>query len=399
MYTLIHNIGTLVSGDIENPILEDDAVLINGKLIEKVGSYAKLKHHNIDVDVDIQGMTLCPGLIDTHVHPVLVDWSPRTGTVGWMEYTLHSGVTSLISAGEATSPGIPHDASTAKALAILAKKVYDNFHPGGIKAHCGTLMLEEGLTKEDIKELANEGVWLFAEIGFGNLQDFNKVDALVREARKYGFKIPVHFGPESLPGVTGLSVDEIIKLNPDVVSHLNGGTTSMPFSEMKKVIENSPCFLELVTIGSFKAIKQAIGLLQERNEFNRIIFGTDCPGGSGIEFTGIIFLIARISSLFDIPAATVIAMATGNSARAFGLNTGMVKPGRAADLIVLDAPWGSQGKTCLEALEVGDRPALGMVMVNGKVVIRTTARCFPTKKKVLVNGKEDTTKYADVQFR
>ncbi|MFC1937570.1 amidohydrolase family protein [Chloroflexota bacterium] len=190
----------------------------------------------------------------------------------------------------------------------------------------------------------------------------------------------------------------MIEINPDVIVHFNGGSTSCSFPVMKKLAENCPAFLELNADGSYRAMRQAIDLLRERNEFSRIIVGTDGPGGSACEFAGIIRLVARISCLFDIPAATVMAMGTGNDAKAYGLNTGMIKPGREADLIVLDAPLGSQGSNALEAMEAGDRPNMGMVMIDGTVIVRMQARLFPTTKKVLINGQEDPTRYTDIQF-
>lgn len=394
---LIHNIGTLVSGDIENPILKDDAVLIKGGLIDQVGHYEELEKQSVDLNIDIQGMTLCPGLIDTHTHPNIGDWVPRIKIFGWMDSSVHAGVTTLISQGEILVPGRPADVAGVKALAILAKKVFDNHRPSDVKAHCGALILEDGLTEGDIKEMANERVWLFAEIGLGGLRDFDKVNSLVQTARKYGFKIPMHFGPESVPGTKGgLSTDEIIKINPDVVVHFNGGPTSCSLSEMKKLAENCSSFLELISSGNDRAIGHAITLLRERGEFNRIILGTDSPSGAGFESVGIIRLISRISSLYEVPGAIVLAMATGNAARAYGLNRGLVKPGKEADLIAIDAPIGSQGKTALEAIEVGDRPNLGMVMIDGKVITRVPKRALPTGKKVLVNSEADPTRRIDI---
>ena len=351
--SLIHNIGIFVSGDIENPVLNADSVLIKDRLIERVGSYEELKGETIDLDIDIQGMTLCPGLIDGHIHPSIGDWTPRVKVLGWMESALHGGITTLISQGEIFLPGRPRDASGVKALAILAHKVYETYHPGGVKAHCGALLLEDGLSEDDIKEMANEGVWQFAEIGLGGLKDFDKVSTLVQAARKYGFKIPMHFGPESVLGGKGLSNEDIIKLNPDVIVHFNGGPTACSFSEMKKVVEQCSSFLELIANGNPKALNYA---------------------------------------------AVVLCMATGNTARAYGLNTGMVKPGKEADFVVMDAPPGSQGKTALEAMELGDHPNMGMVMVDGEVISRTMRRALNTAKKVLINDKEDTKNIANEMF-
>ncbi|MFC1980375.1 amidohydrolase family protein [Chloroflexota bacterium] len=396
--SLIHNIGIFVSGDIENPILNADSVLIKDRLIERVGSYEELKGETIDLDIDIQGMTLCPGLIDGHTHPNIGDWTPRLKVLGWMESALHGGTTTLISQGEALFPGRPKDASGVKALAILAHKVYETYRPGGVKAHCGALLLEDGLSEDDIEEMANEGVWQFAEIGLGGLKDFDKVSTLVQAARKYGFKIPMHFGPESVLGGKGLTNEDIIKLNPDVVVHFNGGPTACSFSEMREVIERCSSFLELIANGNPKALNYAVNLMRERGELGRIILGLDAPTGMGILPLGIIRLVTQIASLNEIPATVALCMATGNTARAYGLNTGMVKPGKEADFVVMDTPPGSQGKTALEAMELGDQPNMGMVMVDGKVISRTMRRALNTAKKVLINGKEDTRKMADEMF-
>lgn len=387
--TLIHNIGILASGDVSNPILEADAALIKGKLIEGIGRYEEFKDVAIDYDIDIREMTLCPGLIDGHVHPNIGDWTPRVKALGWMESALHGGVTTLISQGEALFPGRPTDAAGVKALAILARKVYQSYRPGGVKAHCGALLLEDGLTEDDIKEMASQGVWLFAEVGLGGLKDFERVNKLVQAAKRCGFKIPVHFGAESVPGAKGLSNDDILKLNPDVIAHFNGGPTACHFSEMKRIAESCSAYLELISNGNPKALNHAVSLLRERGELRRIVLGTDSPTGAGIQPLGIIRLITQLSSLNEIPAAMALCMATGNTAQAYGLNTGIVATGSEADFVVIDAPPGSQGRTALEAIEYGDQPTMGMVMVDGKVISRTMRKALNTTKKVLINGKED----------
>ncbi|MBI4286112.1 MAG: amidohydrolase family protein [Chloroflexi bacterium] len=387
--TLVHNIGTLVSGDIENPVLDAGAVLVREGLITEVGPYEKLKDREIDQRVDIQGMTLCPGLIDTHTHILIGDWAPRIKVLGWMESMLHGGVTTLISQGETLFPGRPQDAAGVKALAILACKTYATYRPGGIKVHAGALLLEEGLTEADIEEMARAGVWLLAEIGLGGLKDFPKILALARAARKHGFKIPVHFGPEAIPGTLRLPAEDIVKLDPDVIVHLNGGPTANPFSEMKKVIEDCPAYLEFVYTGNPRAVGEALKLIRERGELRRVILGTDTPTGQGIMPWGILKLAVQIASLNGVPPAAALAFATGNAARAYSLNTGLIRPGKEADLIVIDAPPGSQGKTALEAMSIGDTPALGMIMVDGKVIARTSKRMLPTTRKVLINGEPE----------
>jgi enamidase len=268
-----------------------------------------------------------------------------------------------------------------------------------VKAHCGALLLEKGLTETDIKDLAEAGVWLFAEIGLGGLEDFELIRGLVQAAREFDFKIPAHFGPGAVPGAKALSTEDLIMLNPDVLVHFNGGPTACSSAEMREAAERCTSYLELIYNGNARALNYAVNLLRERGELSRITLGTDSPTAIGILPLGIIRLATQISALNEIPAASALCMATGNTAKAYGLNTGMVVPGKEADFIVLDAPAGSQGKTALEAMEKGDHPNMGMVMVDGKVISRTMRRAFATARKVLINGKEDTKNAIEEMYR
>src|SRR5215475_12564868 len=67
---IIRNIGLLLSGDLENPILDADTVLaVEGK-IAAVGKEKDIDCAGLTTVVDAKGTTLAPGLIDSHVHPV-----------------------------------------------------------------------------------------------------------------------------------------------------------------------------------------------------------------------------------------------------------------------------------------------------------------------------------------
>src|SRR5712675_838614 len=97
---VIQNIGLVLSGDIGKPILDADTVVaVNGK-ITAVGKAKDLDTSNATMRIDAKGTTLAPGLIDSHVHPVAGDWTPRQNQIGWIDSYLHGGVTSMISAGE-----------------------------------------------------------------------------------------------------------------------------------------------------------------------------------------------------------------------------------------------------------------------------------------------------------
>ena len=67
-------------------------------------------------------LPVAPGLIDSHVHPVFGDWTPRQNQIGWIDSTMNGGVTTMVSAGEVHLPGRPKDIVGLKALAITAQR-------------------------------------------------------------------------------------------------------------------------------------------------------------------------------------------------------------------------------------------------------------------------------------
>ncbi|MGZ3604479.1 MAG: amidohydrolase family protein, partial [Thermodesulfobacteriota bacterium] len=104
---MIKNIGTLVSGMISSPILDTDALIIEEGLIQAVGKEKSLDAKGVDQVMDVGGMTVTPGLIDSHCHPVLGDFTPRQKMMDFIESSLHGGVTTIISAGEVHLAGRP----------------------------------------------------------------------------------------------------------------------------------------------------------------------------------------------------------------------------------------------------------------------------------------------------
>ncbi|MBC7731112.1 MAG: Enamidase, partial [Bacteriovorax sp.] len=134
---VIRNIGLLLSGDIDRPVLDADTIVVHDGLITAVGREADCDTAQATTLIDARGTCVAPGLIDSHVHPVFGDWTPRQSQLGWIESTLHGGVTTMISAGEVHLPGRPKDIVGLKALAITAQRAFDNFRPGGVKVLAG----------------------------------------------------------------------------------------------------------------------------------------------------------------------------------------------------------------------------------------------------------------------
>ena len=139
---VIRNIGFMLSGDLALPILDADTIVAVDGVIAAVGKEKDCDTGNADTVIDARRTCLAPGLIDSHVHPVFGDWTPRQNQLGWIESTLNGGVTTMISAGEVHLPGRPKDIVGLKALAITAQRAFHNFRPGGVKVLAGAPVLE-----------------------------------------------------------------------------------------------------------------------------------------------------------------------------------------------------------------------------------------------------------------
>lgn len=380
---LLKNIGCLITGKHDQPYSKGNTLLAENGVISAVGNIP-LVEEMIDVIIDVQGATVVPGLIDSHVHPVLGDYTPRQKMFDFINSSLHGGVTTMISAGEAHVPGRPKDPAGAKALAILCHKSSSNLRPGGVKLHGGALILEKGLQEEDFAEMAAEGVWLVGEIGLGSVKDPEEAAQMVRWAHKHGMKVMMHTGGTSIPGSSVVTAKDVIKVQPDVASHINGGPTAPPLEEIERLVNDTQITLEIVHCGNPKAADFAARLLHEKEELHRLIIGNDAPSGTGVIPLGILRVIAQLASVSGIPAAQAICSATGNTAKHYALNTGLIEQGYEADLVVMDAPMGSAGENALEALEAGDLPGVALVIVDGKILVNTSRNTPPPKRKPLI---------------
>lgn len=379
--TLIKNIGTLISGDIYNPILDADALFISGGKIDKVGKSSDLAALKAEVVVDANGSTIAPGLIDSHCHVVLGDFTPRQTQVGFLESELHGGVTTMISAGEVHLAGRPKDPAGTKALAILAAKAFSTYRPGGAKVLGGAVILEKGLTEADFQEMAREGVRLVGEIGLGSVKFPEDAVPLVKWAKDNGMVVMMHTGGTSIPGSDTVSAAQVMATDPDIVSHINGGPTAVGPEEIRKLVEDTSYALELVHCGNVKAMVDAVNLGLAAKTLHRFIIGNDAPSGTGVVPLGVLRVIAMVASLTDVTGAQALCMATGNTARVHKLDRGLVKEGLEADLISIDTPMGSIGKDAIEAIEAGDIPGVSMIMVDGEIVVKKSRNTPPAVRQ------------------
>ena len=113
---------------------------------------------------------------------------------------------------------------------------------------------------------------------------------------------------------------------------------------------------------------------------DRVVVGSDTPTGTGVMPLGVVKTVTELSSLGGLPAATAICLATGNNAKAWELSSGIISPGRDADLLIADAPNGSTQDDLVTAIEIGDVPGIGIVIIDGEVRVMRSRNTPPPRR-------------------
>ncbi len=377
---VIKNIGMILSGKLEQPILDGDCVVCIGGKISAFGYEKDMNTDNPDQVIDANSVTISPGLIDSHIHPVVGDYTPRQQQLHWIDSTLNGGVTTLISAGEVHMPGRPRDIVGLKAMAIAAQRWYENFRPSGVKVLAGAPVIEHGMEEEDFKELSEAGVKLLGEVGLGSVKDGPTAKRMVEWARKYDIQSTIHTGGPSIPGSGLIDKDIVLEADTDVIGHINGGHSALPDDQIVCLCESCQRSLEIVHNGNERAAVLTLNTAKELNQLDRIILGTDGPAGSGVQPLGILRMIAMLSSFGNISAEVAFCFGTGNTARNRNLDVGLMEEGYCADFVLMDQAQHSPGNSLLASVEQGNLPGVGMTIIDGIVRSQRSRNTPPAKK-------------------
>src|ERR1700756_1673011 len=307
---VIRNIGLLLSGALEKPILDADTIVAENGKITAIGRAKDVNTEGATTIVNANGTTVAPGLIDSHVHPVAGDWTPRQNQISWIDSYLHGGVTTIISAGGGDTPR----------------------RPAGVK--------------------------LLGEVGLGGVKDGPTARKMVGWARKYGIQSTIHTGGPSIPGSGLIDKDVVLEADTDVVGHINGGHTALPDDQIRCICEGCKRGLELVHNGNERSALFTLRIAREMGDLARVILGTDSPAGSGVQPLGILRMVSMLSSLGEVPAEIAFCFATGNTARMRALDCGLIEIGRAADFVLMDKAQHSPARPFWTACGSATFPAL-----------------------------------------
>ena len=206
--------------------------------------------------------------------------------------------------------------------------------PAGVKVRAGAPILEQGLEEHDFAELADAGVSLIGEVGLGSVKTGADAAPMLAWARAHGFVSTFHTGGPSIAGSSAIRADVVLEARPDIVGHVNGGTTALPDADIEALVASGMA-IEIVHCGNLRAALHAIGLAREAGALDRVILGNDAPSGTGVIPLGILRTMAHLASLGGVAPELVVALATGNTARVHRLDTGVIAVGREADLAIV----------------------------------------------------------------
>jgi len=146
--------------------------------------------------------------------------------------------------------------------------------------------------------------------------------------------------------------------------------------------------LEIVQCGNMKTALHTLRAATTARATARIVVGNDAPSGTGVIPLGVLRTLSLLAGVGGMPPAEAVACATGNTARVYKLNRGVVAVGREADLVICDAPTGSVASDALGALAAGDLPGISMVLIDGAVTIGRSRNTPPAHRAAeVVKGR------------
>jgi enamidase len=379
---LIKNIGEFFTGDLDRPQLPVKSLLVENKLIAALDPPVDTQ---ADAVLDAGNSAVMPGLIDGHVHPTFGEWTPTQDTIGWIGNYVHGGTTTMISAGELHVPGLDYENLTpdlVTSLAVVTAATTGRVRWSGAKVHAGTVLLVPGMKEHHFDRLAAAKAILAKYLFFPLATNKDEALAYNSWCRARGIRIKVHTGGVSRSGLSQVCGYDILSwLQPDIAAHVSGGPIPMSDQDLDRVIDETGFALEICSSGNYGSTQRAVRRLKDRGCLGRLTLGTDTPGGTGIIPRGMLRQLCFICSICDVSPAEAIAIATGNTARAHGLDVGILAPGKPADLVICGPVEGSAGTCVADAIAHGDLPGIAYVLIDGDIVVSGRSRQTPPPQR------------------
>jgi enamidase len=381
---LIKNIGEFFTGDLALPQKLVGTLLVEDGRIAALDPPAGTKADRI---IDAGGSAVMPGLVDGHVHPVFGEWTPTQDAIGWIGNYVHGGTTTMISACELHVPGLDYQNLTpdlVTSLAVVTAATTGRVRWSGAKVYCGTVVLVPGMTEQHFDRLAAAGS-ICAKFIFYPL-DKGREEALQyqRWCRARGIRTKIHTGGVSRSGLSQICGYDVLSwLKPDIAAHVSGGPIPMSDADMDAVVDNTTFALEVCSSNNYGSTLRLVRRLADKGQLGRLTLGTDTPGGTGVIPRGMLRNILFLCSVCGLTPGEAIAIATGNTAKAHGLDVGVLAVGRPADIVICGPVAGSTGKSAADAIGHGDLPGIAYVIADGEIAVNGRSRQTPPPNRRL----------------
>ena len=381
---LIKNIGEFFTGELAQP------QKLVGSLLIADGRIAALdppETTTADSVIDAGGSAVMPGLVDGHVHPAFGEWTPTQDTIGWIGNYLHGGTTTMISACELHVPGLDYENLTPElvtSLAVVTASTTGRVRWSGVKVHAGTVILIPGMKEEHFDRLAAVKSILAKFIFYPLTGGRDEALRYQRWCHERGIRTKIHTGGVSRSGVSQICGYDVLSwLQPDIAAHVAGGPIPMSDADMDAVVDNTSFALEICSSGNYGSTLRLVRRLADNGKLHRLTVGTDTPGGTGVIPRGMLRNLLFLCSVCGLMPAEAIAIATGNTAAAHGLDVGVLAPGRPADLVICGPVEGSTGTSVSDAIAHGDLPGISYVIVDGEIAVGGRSRQTPPPNRRL----------------
>lgn len=337
-----------------------------------------------DVVIDAQGTIAVPTLVDAHTHPVIGGYNPKQGLYDFAAEYFKGGVGTLVSAGVVHVPGA-HEQSALLAISVAATSALafgQVSAPDAPRVDGRCLCATRDMTPEHLDTAHAAGV---RRLKFLYETSEEQRRQLTEHAHRLGWLVLLHCGGSSVPGSRPLSFEQVVDFGPDVLAHLNGGTTSLPWDDCLRLTHETSCVIDLVKCGNPARAVALARVIEESGYWDRVVLGTDSPTGSGMVPTGLWYLMCLLSSMGGIAPARLIAAASSRPAGVYLDEPHGIADGNAGSLLLIDAPRGGQGPDAIASISNGDIPGIAAMIVDGHLVRTQGFHTPPAERTVGVS--------------
>jgi enamidase len=325
---LLDNLGGLFTGDAGAPVAAGEALGVRDGLIAAPAAGDGVER------LDARGGWAMPGLWDGALNLYFGDHTPTLSATGALAASVGFGVTSVVAAHAAPVPGAVPAARFQRELAVLTMKSWVHERPSGLHVHTGTVSGHPEWGAEDLQDLAACGAdLLLLPVSLPPGEALRLAEA----GRAAGLRIGLRLDEAGAAGPAAL--DELLaRARPELATPVNA--VGLAPEVVDRLVEAGGCALGLVLAGDLAVAARVARACVDRGEPGRPFLGSGTPDDRGVLPAGMALLVDVLGSMAGLEPGLVVAMASGNVARAFGRPGGLLVPGQPADVVVLGGAGG-----------------------------------------------------------